>query len=166
MGVKFVIRNLDGVQAYLKTVPRGALREALKAFVTYVIGNSSHGLRHDEPQRYVSRKAAGYKTSRKQIAFMIATGILVPDGQGGFNLNRYKRTGETAASWSFTPTNGGYNYTLKNPKAGAYWTRDEANQTRQHQMAGRRKISKVIVDNLAGAMRAANAAVKRVLGNK
>ena len=142
MQVKFTVRGMEEVQRYLRTVPYGAMRVGLKAFTEHILGNTSHGLRHDEPQKYVSRKAAGYHTSQKQMAFFFATGILESDGQGGIILNHYKRSGKTAAAWKMKETRGGYGYTLTNNRAGAYWTRGEPGQTRQHAMAGRRTISR------------------------
>ncbi len=100
------------------------------------------------------------------MRFFFATGILESDGQGGVKLNHYQRTGETAAAWSYHPVNGGYGYTITNDKAGAYYTRGEPGQTTQHEMAGRRSISVVIRDNLAGAIRHANAVLKQWIHGK
>lgn len=166
MQTKFVIRNMKAVNDYIKTVPYGAVKVGLKAFVDYILGDASHGLRHDEPQRYVSRAAAGYTTSQKQMRYFFAVGILENDGSGGIKLNHYTRTGETAAAWKANPTNSGYGWTLVNNKDGAYWTRAEDGQTTQHAMAGRRKISAVIADNFLGATRHMIAEVKKFLGNQ
>lgn len=160
------MRSLDPVNKYLKTVPFGALKVGLKAFVEYILGNSSHGLRHDEPQKYVSRKAAGYTTSAAQMRFFFATGILERTGDGGIKLNRYTRSGETAAAWKASEKNNGYAYTLSNEKEGAYWKRSEDGQTGQHELAGARKVSEVIRDNQKGAERSSNAAIKKYIGNQ
>lgn len=159
MHVKFKIRGLEELEAFLKKLPYGGVQVALKAFVEYVLGDASHGLRHDEPQKYVSRKAAGYKTSAAQIRYFFAVGILERVGSG-IKLNRYKRSGETAAAWTSVAVNN-WNYKVVNPKAGAYWTRDEKGQTTQHAMAGRRKTSKVIADNTKGGIRHAVAALNK-----
>jgi len=159
MQVNFKIRGLEELEAFLKKLPRGGVRVALEAIARYVVGNTSRGLRHDEPQKYVSRKKAGYTTSAAQIRFFFATGILENVG-GKVKLNRYKRSGDTAASWAYKAVND-WNYRVVNPKAGAYWTRDEKGQTRQHAMAGRRKTSKVISDNMKGAIRSAGVALKK-----
>jgi len=164
MEVRFRLRSLDAVKAYLKTVPYGGLKVGFEAFTRYIIGNTSHGLRHDEPQRYVSRKAAGYKTSRAQMRYFFAVGILERTSGGGVKLNHYKRSGKTASAWIATPTNNGYGYTISNDQPGAYWTRDNDGQTRQHGMAGRRKVTAVIAANLQGAVRSMVAAVKKYLG--
>lgn len=160
MQVKFgPIRNIEEVQAFIKSLPRGTVRDGLRAFVKYVLGDKRHGLRHDEPQKYVSRKRAGYKTSAAQWRYMFAVGILENDGQGGIKLNRYKRTGKTAEAWTATETNNGYNASVSNNKIGAYYTRDMEGRTRQHELAGRRNVLEVIQANLDGAMRSAVAAV-------
>jgi hypothetical protein len=164
--IRFRLRSLDAVNAYLKTVPYGALKKGLAAFAKYVLGNTSHGLRHDEPQKYVSRKAAGYKTSAAQRRFFFATGIWESDGRGGVILNRYVRSTETAAAWKATERNNGYAYTFSNAKPGAYYKRSEDAQTRQHELMGARKVSEVIADNYLGAIRSANAEIKKHLKSK
>lgn len=159
MNVKFKIRGLEELEAFLKKLPSGGVQVALKAFVEYVLGNTSRGLRHDEPQKYVSRKGAGYKTSAAQMRFFFATGILERAGRG-IKLNRYKRSGETAAAWTAVAVNN-WNYKVVNPKAGAYWTRDDGGQSRQHAMAGRRTTSKIIADNTKGGIRSAVASLNK-----
>lgn len=160
MQTKFVIRNDKEVAAFLKTLPRGTIRTALKAMADYFIGDERHGLRHNEPYKYVSRAKAGYKTSAAQIRFMFATGIIENDGKGGIKLNKYKRTKATSAAWTAKETGGGYGYTLQNPTRGAYFTRSDKGQARQPALVGWRKVSKVVKDNMKGAMRSAMAKVK------
>jgi hypothetical protein len=98
------------------------------------------------------------------MRYFFAVGILENTGNG-IKLNRYKRTGETAAAWNYRARDA-WRYTIYNPKPGAYWTRDENGQTRQHAMAGRRKVTKVIADNMKGAIRHALAAVNKWLNGK
>lgn len=160
--INFNLRGLPKLEAFLKSVPRGATKTALEAFTKYILGDSRHGLRHDEPQKYVSRAKAGYTTSPAQIRYFFAVGILQKDGAGGVKLNHYKRTGETAKAWNYKVV-GDYKYKLVNAKPGAYWTRGVPGQTRQHKLAGRRDVLKVIADNLAGAIRSARAAVNRFI---
>lgn len=161
--VKMSIRGVEEINAFIKTVPRGTVKIGLRAIATYIIGTAQHGLRHDEPQKYVSRKKAGYKTSAKQWAYLFASGILESDRRGNVTVNHYKRTGETAAAWKAVETKGGYGQSLQNPKIGAHYTRDDQGQTRQHALAGRRKVSAVIAANLAGALRSAQARVNEWL---
>ena len=159
MNVSFKVRGIEKLEKFLKDLPHGGVKVALEAFVEYVVGNKSHGLRHDEPQKYVSRARAGYKTSAAQIRYFFAVGILERVGNT-IKLNRYKRTGETAAAWTYQMVNP-WKYKIVNPKAGAYWTRDEKGQTRQHELAGRRRVSKVIADNMKGGIKSAVAALNK-----
>lgn len=162
---KISIRNVQEVTNFLESIPRGATKLILDAFATYIIGNTQRGLRHNEPQKYISRKQAGYKTSQKQMAFFFANKILVNVG-GQIQLNHYKRTGATAAAWYAKETKGGYGRELTNNLPGAYYTRDNKHQTRQHALAGRRKVAQVIIDNLGGAFAAARAAVSKLKKDK
>jgi len=164
MQVKFEVRGIEKVEAFLKELPRGGVKVALEAFVQYVLGDSSHGLRHDEPQHYVSRKSAGYTTSPAQMRYFFAVGILENVG-GSIKLNHYKRTGQTAAAWKYVARDA-WHYKLVNDKEGAYWTRGEPGQTRQHAMAGRRKVSRVVKDNTRGGLRAAIQALTKWMRSK
>lgn len=159
MDVRFRLRKLEDVQNYLRTVPLGALRVALKAFTEYVIGNEQHGLKHPEPYKYVSRKSAYGVTffTEKQRRWFWAN--------GGPDMIGNNRTGNSTDAWQYTEVSA-YKYTLTNPEPGAYWTRDDYGQARQPAKVGWRKVAKVIADNMAGAMRAANAAVRSYLANK
>lgn len=163
MNVSFRVRSTKKIQDFLRSLPYGTRKVGLAAISEYLLGDASHGLRHDEPQKYVSRKKAGYTTSAKQMRFFFATGILERTPDGGIKLNHYQRTVETAAAWTSRETNKGYGVVLENEKKGAYFTRDNYGQTRQHELAGRRKVSKVVADNLLGAMRHANAKVNEWL---
>lgn len=159
MNTSFRVRSTKKIQDFLRSLPYGTRKIGLAAIAEYLLGDDRHGLRHDEPQKYISRKQAGYTTSAKQIRFFFATGILERTPDGGIKLNHYKRTGETANAWVSREINRGYGIVLENEKKGAYYTRDNFGQTRQHEMAGRRKVSKVVADNLKGAIRHAKAEV-------
>lgn len=165
MNVSFKIRGIERLQEYLRSVPRGTVKVALKAFVEYVIGNESRGLKHSDPYKYVSGKQAGYTWSKKQIHFFFATGIWESDGQGGVILNKYQRTGKTHAAWDYVAVTD-WNYTIINPEEGAYWTRDDKGQARMPQKANWRKQTRVIMDNMAGGMRSATAKVNEYLKGK
>jgi len=160
MSVKITMRGIEAVQEYLKTVPRGALKDALAAFTEYIVGNEQHGLKHADPYKFVTRKAAyGFPfftdKQRKWFFWALNTGQIDP-GSG-------KRSGESTGAWKAEPRNDGYRYTISNPTAGAYYTQSDTGQARQPALVGWRKVAKNIEDNLKGAMRSANAAVKRRL---
>jgi len=163
MQIKFRIRNVEAVQSFLRAIPKGAVRVALEAFTEYVIGNESHGLRHADPYKYVTRKAAyGFSfftdKQRRWFFWALNTGKIDP-GSG-------KRTGESTAAWKAVPRNDGYRFTIQNNTAGGYWTRHDTRQARQLGKVGWRKIMIVLADNYKGGIRHAVAAVKKYLNKK
>ena len=157
--VRFNVRDNSRLKAYLKKVPRGTLRDALVAFVEYIIGDGRHGLSHPDPYRYVKRVAA-YGVSffsaaqRGYVMAMIKKGQITPGVPN--------RSGESEESWSYTQPDP-YKAYITNPTRGAYYTRDDYGQAAQPAMVGWRTVSKIISDNFTGAIRAANAAVKKWL---
>lgn len=166
MNVSFKIRDVQKVKNYLKTVGSGLLRVALYAFTEYVIGNDQHGLRHSEPYKYVSRADAYGKVSDapagyfswEQFRYVMAR---LHDGSMKIGNNR---TGASADGWQYTETGSkGYGVTITNPEPSAYWTRDDSGQARQPALVGWRKVSKVISDNMVGAIRHANSKVSEYL---
>ena len=160
MNVKFKVRNVAAVQSFLRTVPRGALKVALEAFTEYVLGNDQHGLRHNDPYKYVTRKSAygvSFFTEKQRRWFW---------ANGGPDMIGKPRTGNTSAAWKKVPMAGGYQFNITNNTAGGFFTRDDAGQARQPAKVGWRKVSKVLADNMAGGIRAAVAAVKKYLASK
>jgi hypothetical protein len=154
--ISFKVRNLDKVQEFIKTVPRGAVKVALDALVVYLIGNEQHGLRHDAPYKYITRKAAYGQTfqsarQRRYVMAAIRSGQITP--------GKPNRTGDAARGYMYTETNGGYGRTIQNSDVGAYYTQSDTGQARQPALVGWRKISQNISDNISGAMRSAQAAV-------
>jgi hypothetical protein len=180
MPIKITMRGIEAVQEYLKTVPRGALKDALAAFTEYIVGNKQHGLKHADPYKFVPRSKAYPDAPYAPSEFKKGSGIYSMSPKGYFSwaqfhkvgmltnwfTTSYTRTKESTGAWDAKPTNGGYGYTISNPTAGAYYTRSDTGQARQPAMVGWRKVARVIADNTAGAMRAANAAVKRRLVQK
>jgi len=157
MQTKFVMRNVEKVQAYLKEVPHGSVKAVLAAFQEYFIGTDRHGLRHPPPYKYVSRAKAYGSTfkSEKQRRWFWAN--------GGPEMIGNNRTGNTENGWYGKETNGGYGITLSNDAPGAYYTMSDQGQAAQPALVGWRKISKVVADNMAGALRHARAAVNAFL---
>jgi len=165
MNISFKVRGVKAVQSFLASVPRGALRVVLQAFTDYVIGNDAHGLRHNEPYKYVSRKAAGYKTSPAQIRFFFATGIW-KSVNGKVVLNPYTRTNETSKAWKSVPSSNAYQMKIVNEKESAYYTRDDKGQARQPAKVGWRKVTQVLADNYLGGIRAGVQAFNKWLKEK
>lgn len=173
MQVSFKVRNVEAIQEYLRTVSRGAMRTGLYAITEYIIGNKQHGLKHAEPYKYVSRADAYGSTGAT-----FENGNPVPDGYFSAEQYRYvmaklasgdmkkgdNRTGRSTDSWQYVETGAkGYGVTITNPEEGAYFTRDDYGQARQPARVGWRKISDVIADNIKGAMRHADAEIRKYL---
>jgi len=151
------IRNVEKIQAYLKTVPRGTIRAAMEAIAEYIAGDESHGLKHYPGYKYVTRKSAYGMTffTAKQRRWFWAN--------GGPDMIGDNRTGRTADAWQVNPTNDGYRMSITNNTPGAYFTMHDFGQARQPARVGWRKVSEVVQSNLAGALRHANAMVKQFL---
>ena len=161
MQIKFdAIKGIPELQAFLKEIPRGGIPAAVRAFGEYLLGNDSHGLRHMVPWKYVSRKAAGYKTSAKQWAFMFATGILKSEG-GKVTLAHPGERHDTTRGWYGYTSDGGYSYKLRSNKASAFYTMSDKGQARQPAKVGHQKTSAVIASNKAGAFMAAVSALNK-----
>lgn len=155
MNLKFIPRNIQAVQDFIRTVPYGGVKVALRAFTEYIVGDESHGLRHADPYKYVTRKSAygvTFFTEKQRRRFW---------ANGGPDMIGNNRTGQSTQAWQLKETNGGYGYTVSNNTAGAYFTRGDDSQARQPAKVGWRTISKVTADNYLGAIRHAIAEVKR-----
>lgn len=141
-------RGFDRLQAFVKSMPRGLVKATLVALSIYYL----QIFQQAPPQKYVSRKQAGYKTSAAQIRYFFAVGILEADDSGNVKLNRYERTGDTAKAWKVTGSP--YQPQLVNETAGAYYTMDDDGQANQPRLVGWKKVSKIIKDNITGAIKA------------
>ena len=163
MKVNFKIRGVEEVQSFIKSIPRGTVKAGLKAFTEYIIGNQAHGLKHYSPYKYITRKAAYGKTfeSDAQRRYVMAA---IRDGR--IDPGVPHRTGKVQRGWYAQETNEGYGFRLKNDEPGAYFTMDDTGQAKQPALAGWRKVTQVIADNFAGAIRHANAEVKKWLEKK
>jgi len=176
MKVRFSIRGIDKVKAYLASVPRGTMRVALDAIARWLIGDSQGGLMHPEPYKYASRaKAYGYTGAKFKNGARVPAGYFsakqffyVAAITHGFTDRGSKRTSESSDAWTYKPTetNKGYSYRLINDTPGAYYTRDDYGQAQQPANVGWLKVSKVVAKNIAGALRAAIAAVNAHLKSK
>lgn len=163
MEVKIVVRGIEQISAFIKTVPHGTTRVALKAIAEWFIGTPERGLRRYSPYKYITRARAYGQTfvSDKQRRYVMAR-----IREGSIDPGAPHRTGQTQRGWYATPTNGGYGYTIKNDTPGAYYTRHNTGQARLNALAGWRKVREVIETNIKGAMRHANAAVRAFLKGK
>ena len=153
--VSFKVRGIEQLQAFLRELPRGGVRVALQAFTEYVIGDDSHGLKHPDAYHYVPRADAYGQTfqsdaQRRFVMAGIADGTITPGQEN--------RSGRSTGAWQYAAVSD-WNYTITNPEPGAYYTRDDSGQAAQPGMAGWRKTTAVIMDNMSGGLRAAVAAL-------
>lgn len=161
--IKFKLQGREVLNRFLDSVPRTVQKVALEAFVKYVVGDTRHGLKHPDAYRFVSRASAYGKVSDAPAGyFSWAQFRYVAAMTKGFTTNiGNNRTGESENAYSYSQKGNGY--LIENPKAGAYFTRDDEGQAAQPAMVGWRKVSKVISDNFDGAVKSANAAIKAFL---
>jgi hypothetical protein len=162
MEIKFNMRGAAGLNDFLKSLPRGSMRSALEAMAKYFIGNKSRGLKHAEAYKYVTRASAygfSFFTDRQRRWFFAAL------NSGELKIGN-NRTGASGDAWGYTVNASGYQYKLTNNTTAAFYTRSDAGQARQPAKVGWRKVSKVIADNMAGAMQAARAAVRNFIATK
>jgi hypothetical protein len=159
MQVKYQLRNADKLMAFLRELPRGTITTFMNAAADYILGNATHGLRHMEPYRYVSRKAAYGRTfqSDKQRRWFFANHMQDKIGD--------HRTGATSAAWKVVSTNNGYGKSFRNDAPGAIWLYSE-NQANQLRMVGHRTITSKVMSNIDGAIRHGWAEVKKYLAAK
>ncbi len=155
--IKYVLRGNDEFQAYLKSLPRGVTRVALQAGAKYMLGDSSHGLKHYEPYKYVT-PFKSYSPNKEKAAAQ-RRWIFAHLDQIGQN----NRTNATVDAWSFKDTNNGYGVTFENPSEGAKWLWSDSKQTRQNAAVGHRTLSEKVSSNIAGTIRAAQQAVNRFI---
>jgi len=164
MQIRFVVRGADKVQAFLREVPRGTVRIALRAITEYLIGDGRHGLKHYPPYRGVSRASAygdasgdgappGYFSLRQfhYVMAHIKSGDITPGIEN--------RTGAAAEAYGSCETNNGYGMTIYNQDRGAYYTQSDSGQANQPRLVGWRTVAQNVADNLAGAVRHARAAI-------
>lgn len=159
MEVKSNPRGIEQLQAFLKGLPRGVVRIALKAIAEWMIGTQQRGLKHYQAYKYVPYKKAygGFKSdkSRRYVMAAIREGRIDPGAP--------HRTGTTQRAWVMKESNNGYKVSIQNPKPGAYFTRHDEGQARLNTLAGWLKTSVVIANNMAGALRHAQAAITSYL---
>jgi hypothetical protein len=166
MNIKFNVRGLEEVKAYLKSLPRALKDTAMKAFTEYLIGNQSHGLKHYSPYKYVMRKRAYGQTfkSDKQRRFKQRRFVMAAIKEGRIDPGVPHRTGKGQRGWQMAKTPRGYS--ISNNEPSMYYSMSDTGQANLNRMAGWRNVAKAIADNMAGAMRHANAAVKALLSRK
>lgn len=163
MEVKVNVKGVKQLQKLFAKLPPSVIKAGMTAFVEFILGGVPHGLRHYPPEKYVSRKRAGYKTSLKQIRFFFATGIWTKGPNGTVILHKYKRTDKIAKGWYMKSIKGGYSFKVGNKEPGAYYTSHEVGRARMNKLIGWKTIGQSIASNFNGAMKKARTAVRDAL---
>lgn len=158
MDIRFRVRNEEKVQTFLKEVPRGTVKIGVEAIAEYIVGDSRHGLKHDDPYVQTTREAVYGRpfesdAQRKKVMAMINSGE-IKIGQ------RNPDPTTSGQEWNYVLKNNGYNATLTNESEGAYWARGWGGWKNW------RSVEKVISDNIAGALRHAGAKIAEYLRSK
>ena len=162
MTIKIEVRGIEQLNAFLRDLPRGAVKIGLPALAEWIVGNGQRGLKRYSPYKHVAYRSAygGFK-SEKQRRYVMAA---IKDGR--IDPGVPHRTGRTQRGYEVHITNGGYTAKITNDEPGAYWTRHDTGQARLNAMAGWRKMSDVVRTNIAGAVRHAQAKVNAWLKSK
>lgn len=158
--ISFKVRGLEEVERFLKALPRGSMRSAIKAFSEYILGNEQHGLRHYVPEKRVTRTQAygrPFETDKQRRWFFanLKSGELkIP----------YQRTGALRDNW--TMQGNEYQKNIKNKLPYAPYVMGIAGQSRMSRKIGWKSWLEVVQNNMKGGMRAATQAVAKWIRDK
>jgi hypothetical protein len=159
MNIKFKVTGIEEVKAYIASLPRGIKMTATKAAAEYMIGDDSHGLKH-QPARVQHGADNPYQwTSEKQRRAFFAT-----NGFGGGIPSQ--RTGALKEGWDYQATNSQWDrVNITNDTPYAQFVQGQ-NMQRGHLADKWRNIIDVVATNTAGALQAAKRAVADWLKTK
>jgi hypothetical protein len=160
MEFRINVKGLDKIQAMMKELPPKLAKVGIKAFAEWILGNGERGLRAYQPYKYITRRKAYGQTfvsdkQRRYVMAMIREGKIDPGAP--------HRTGQTQRGWYARPSNSAYKYNIGNETPGAYYTRHETGQARLNELAGWKKAGAIIAKEMAGAIRAANKAIREAI---
>jgi hypothetical protein len=150
------LRGVEELNKFLKSLPHGTMKAAIAAMAEYMLGDTSHGLRH-YPPRVNHGLGNPYKwQSDKQRRAYFAS-----DGFGGGIPST--RTNELRNGWA--ASQDPYRKTLFNRLPYARYVMG-GDQQRGHKADKWRTLVKVIEDNIKGGMRSATQAVAHWIKTK
>ena len=132
--INIKVRGVEELNAFLKTVPHGTKRLAVEEISKYLRGDATHGLMY-----YPAYKYTGFKTPPKK---------------------KYTRTFRLRYGWMIVGTD--YQRRLANNVPYARYVQGDP-QSRYFSRSNWRTYTKVITDNMKGAMLRANQAIARWL---
>lgn len=135
--------------------PRNARGRMTRAAAVYIIGNTKHGLKHYPAYKYVTRRRA-YGVSffsdaqRRFVMAGLRSGSIKKPGKS-------HRTRKLQRGWHIVGT--GTKVSIRNSEDSAVFVQGDK-QSRHEALVGWRMYSKVVEDNSAGMIRAANAELR------
>lgn len=153
--LSFKTRGLKEFTDYIGSLARNVRGLVTEAITDWLIGNQSRGLKHYPPYKYVTRRAAYGRTfsserQRRYVMAKISSGQIDPGAP--------HRTGRLQRGW--VKQGKGVNARAVNQVAYAAHVMSTTDQARQPARVGWRKVAQVIADNMAGAIRHAEAAIR------
>lgn len=156
--ISITVRKNPQLERLIGDFPRRFRGVATEAIADYLIGNKTHGLKHYPVYKYIRRRKAYGKTfvSHKQRRFVMAR---IRDGR--IDPGAPHRTGKIQRGWK--KTGSGVNTRIVNNERGVEFVMGSDKQARLNAMAGWRTDSKVIEDNMQGALRHANAEINKII---
>jgi hypothetical protein len=171
MQIKVTSKGIPEMRAFLDRIQKGLKGMASQQVGIYLVGDSTHGLKHYPYYKYVNRPAGfpelGYTNSagnwvqgyasEKQHHFVMAA---IKDGR--ITPGVEKRGYESGLQGAWTLKTHGTAYTISNDKPYAGYVMGDQ-QTRMHKLIGWRNFREVIKTNLQGAFRYAQAEVAKWL---
>ena len=161
MNIKFNPREIKDVQDMLEGVKKGAKSVIVPAVNEYLIGDESHGLKHEPAYNYVDRTTAygfPFFTDKQRKYFFWAL------GEGIINPGSGYRSHEFQNGWKVRGDL--YRQTIYNDVPYGKYLMGNDTQARQPAAVGWRTISDVIASNIKGAIRHANAVFGKWLKSK
>ena len=163
--LKVTTKGIPELRRYLDGLMRGVKIHAVRAFMEYLIGDQTHGLKHYPVYNYITREQAYGQTfvaDRQRRWFFAA----LKDGKIG-EPGYPHRTGELQRGWEYKELNSNWTQaTIENQVPYSGYVMGNVGQARLNSMAGWRNVMTVIADNFRGAIRHAQAAVNAYLRNK
>lgn len=168
---KITSRGIPELQKRLKELAPRMKLTVVRAFMEHLIGDSSHGLKHEPYYKYVNRQA-GFPG----LSYMTSTGKVVPGfasekqhryvmaaiARGEINPGQDNRTHRLVEGWKM-PEISQYNWTMAKIVNDVNYAPYVYGGTRMHALIGWRAIADIIATNFRGAIRAAQQAVNRAL---
>jgi hypothetical protein len=160
LNMKYDPRQLAKIQKMLDELPRGSKSIVVPAVNEYLIGDESHGLKHEPAYKTVDRTSAygfPFFTDKQRKWFFWAL------DSGEINPGQDNRTGRFSSGWKVRGDL--YRQTIYNDVPYGKWLMSEG-QARQPALVGWRKISEVVKSNMKGAIRHAYAALNKWFKSK